>query len=29
MPSLDAIAEFREMTSNYSAEYGLSSSAPR
>ncbi len=27
MPSLDAIAEFREMTSNYSAEYGLSSSA--
>src|SRR5258708_6708041 len=27
MPSMDAIAEFREMTSNYSAEYGLSSSA--
>ncbi|HME36953.1 MAG TPA: TonB-dependent receptor [Candidatus Sulfotelmatobacter sp.] len=27
MPSLDAIAEFREMTSNYSAEFGLSSSA--
>ena len=27
MPSLDAIAEFRQMTSNYSAEYGLSSSA--
>ena len=27
MPSLDSIAEFREMTSNYSAEYGLSSSA--
>ena len=27
MPSLDAIAEFREMTSNYSAEYGLSSAA--
>jgi hypothetical protein len=25
MPSLDAIAEFRELTSNYSAEYGLSS----
>ena len=27
MPSLDAIAEFRQMTSNYSAEFGLSSSA--
>jgi len=27
MPSLDAIAEFRQMTSNYSSEYGLSSSA--
>ena len=27
MPSLDAIAEFRLMTSNYGAEYGLSSSA--
>jgi hypothetical protein len=27
MPSMDAIAEFREMTSNYGAEYGLSSSA--
>src|SRR5579863_10136276 len=27
MPSLDAIAEFREMTSNYSAEFGLSSAA--
>ena len=27
MPSLDAIAEFRQMTSNYSAEYGLSSAA--
>jgi len=27
MPSMDAIAEFRAMTSNYSAEYGLSSSA--
>lgn len=25
MPSLDAISEFRTMTSNYSAEYGLSS----
>jgi len=25
LPSLDAIAEFRTMTSNYSAEYGLSS----
>ena len=25
MPSLDAIAEFRQLTSNYSAEYGLSS----
>jgi hypothetical protein len=25
MPSLDSIAEFRELTSNYSAEYGLSS----
>ena len=24
MPSMDAIAEFRDMTSNYSAEYGLS-----
>ena len=29
MPSLDAIAEFRQMTSNYSAEYGLSSAGPR
>ena len=27
MPSLDSIAEFRQMTSNYSAEYGLSSAA--
>jgi len=27
MPSIDAIAEFRNMTSNYSAEYGLSSAA--
>ena len=27
MPSMDAIAEFRTMTSNYSSEYGLSSSA--
>ena len=27
MPSVDAIAEFRALTSNYSAEYGLSSSA--
>ncbi len=27
MPSMDSIAEFRQMTSNYSAEYGLSSSA--
>ena len=27
MPSMDAIAEFRVMTSNYSAEFGLSSSA--
>jgi carboxypeptidase family protein len=27
MPSVDAIAEFRTMTSNYSADYGLSSSA--
>jgi Carboxypeptidase regulatory-like domain len=27
MPSMDAIAEFRAMTSNYSAEFGLSSSA--
>ena len=25
MPSLDAVAEFRVMTSNYSADYGLSS----
>jgi len=25
MPSLDAVAEFRALTSNYSAEYGLSS----
>jgi hypothetical protein len=25
LPSMDAIAEFRTMTSNYSAEYGLSS----
>src|SRR6266567_2108267 len=27
MPSMDAIAEFRQMTSNYSAEFGLSSAA--
>jgi len=27
MPSIDAIAEFRNQTSNYSAEYGLSSAA--
>jgi hypothetical protein len=27
MPSVDAIAEFNNMTSNYSAEYGLSSAA--
>ncbi len=27
MPSEDAIAEFRELTSNYSAEYGASSAA--
>ena len=27
MPSIDAIAEFRALTSNYSAEYGLSSAA--
>src|SRR5450755_593747 len=27
MPSIDAIAEFRNMTSNYDAEYGLSSAA--
>ena len=27
MPSIDAIAEFRQLTSNYSAEYGLSSAA--
>jgi len=27
MPSIDAIAEFRNMTSNYSADYGLSSAA--
>ncbi len=27
MPSMDAIAEFSNMTSNYSAEYGLSSAA--
>ena len=26
-PSVDAVAEFRAMTSNYSAEYGLSSAA--
>jgi hypothetical protein len=27
VPSLDAIAEFRSMNSNYSAEYGLTGSA--
>ena len=27
MPSMDAVAEFRTNTSNYGAEYGLSSSA--
>jgi hypothetical protein len=27
MPSLESLAEFRTMTSNYSAEYGLSSAA--
>ncbi len=27
MPSIDSVAEFRNMTSNYSAEYGLSSAA--
>ena len=27
MPSIDSIAEFRTLSSNYSAEYGLSSSA--
>ena len=27
MPSLDAVAEFRVLTSNYSADYGLSSGA--
>lgn len=27
MPSIDSIAEFRALTSNYSAEYGLSSGA--
>ncbi len=27
MPSLDAVAEFRTLTSNYSADYGLSSGA--
>ncbi len=27
MPSIDALQEFRNMTSNYSAEYGLSSAA--
>lgn len=27
MPSMDAIAEFRDLTSNYSAEYGLSGAA--
>jgi len=27
MPSIDSIAEFRNITSNYSAEYGLSSAA--
>ena len=25
MPSLDSVAEFRTLTSNYSAEFGLSS----
>jgi Carboxypeptidase regulatory-like domain len=27
MPSIDSLAEFRNMTSNYSAEYGLASAA--
>ncbi|HEY6338663.1 MAG TPA: carboxypeptidase regulatory-like domain-containing protein [Candidatus Sulfotelmatobacter sp.] len=27
MPSLDSVAEFRNMTSNYSAEYGLATAA--
>ncbi|MGA3350406.1 MAG: TonB-dependent receptor [Candidatus Sulfotelmatobacter sp.] len=27
MPSMDAIAEFRDLTSNYSAEYGLAGAA--
>ena len=27
MPSIDSLAEFRNMTSNYSAEYGLSTAA--
>ncbi len=27
LPSIDSIAEFRQLTSNYSAEYGLSSGA--
>ncbi|HEX7960163.1 MAG TPA: TonB-dependent receptor, partial [Terriglobales bacterium] len=27
MPSIDSIAEFKQLTSNYSAEYGLSSAA--
>ena len=27
MPSIDSIAEFRNMTSNYSAEYGLASAS--
>jgi len=27
MPSIDAVAEFRQLTSNYSAEFGLSSAA--
>ena len=27
MPSLDALAEFRDLTSNYSAEYGLAGAA--
>ena len=27
MPSVDAIAELRALTSNYTAEFGLSSSA--